>query len=583
MLGNTCVSGMLALMVAVGIPYAAAQKQSNQPAANSRPIEEQMPQARPRYRLIDLGTFGGPQSYVNIPDNSYAAVLNNRGAVAGWGDTSSADPYPDFCFNDDCFASHGLVGGGGGIVDLGTLPGGSNSAATWMGGNGLVAGISENGETDPLVAGFPELRGVLWKNGQILDVGTLAQGGYESLANAVNSRGLVVGMATNTTPDPDSMFGLGYQTRAFGWDEKKGMQDLGTLGGPDAMAFLVNERGQIVGDSYTNSNPSAYCANIGFSLTTGAFLWENGAMRNLGSFGGTCTFAFALNERGEVVGGSTLKGDSKQHPFLWSQGRLRDLGTFGGDLGNAIAINDAGKVTGWASIKGNQVNHAFLWKNGVKRDLGTLPGDACSYGFGINAQGAVIGVSAQTCPFETTRPFLWEPDGTMIDMNALIPADASLYLTSPGTINNRGEIAGVGLDVNGNQHAFLLVPCGPSDECEDASASAATRVRPVPAIQESPNGTHRNSIQNLIRSRMGLGRLGVPISDGGRRPTETNQVPTEASPLLRENDEIERVFAGHDAAWRYYCGRYGSPCGYRGFRCCPGLECTAGSTRMACR
>jgi len=64
-------------------------------------------QERTHYRLIDLGTFGGPQSYVNIPDG-YAPVLNDSGMVAGTADTSTPDPYPSFCFNEDCFVSHGM-------------------------------------------------------------------------------------------------------------------------------------------------------------------------------------------------------------------------------------------------------------------------------------------------------------------------------------------------------------------------------------------------------------------------------------------------------------------------------------------
>ena len=66
------------------------------------------------YRLIDLGTFGGPQSYVSIPDG-YASVLNNRGVVAGAADTSMPDPYPTFCFNEDCFVSHALQSG---LIDI---------------------------------------------------------------------------------------------------------------------------------------------------------------------------------------------------------------------------------------------------------------------------------------------------------------------------------------------------------------------------------------------------------------------------------------------------------------------------------
>jgi hypothetical protein len=45
------------------------------------------------YKLIDLGTFGGPTSWVSNPD---AKDLNNRGTVQGWADTSVPDPnYPN--------------------------------------------------------------------------------------------------------------------------------------------------------------------------------------------------------------------------------------------------------------------------------------------------------------------------------------------------------------------------------------------------------------------------------------------------------------------------------------------------------
>ena len=136
-------------------------------------------QEHAHYRLIDLGTFGGPQSYVNIPDG-YAPVLNDRGTVAGAADTSMPDAYPSFCFNEDCFVSHALQSRNGIITDLGALPGGGSSASNWISANGLIAGVSENGEFDPLVPGLPELRAVLWKNGHIADLGTLQSGGNES-------------------------------------------------------------------------------------------------------------------------------------------------------------------------------------------------------------------------------------------------------------------------------------------------------------------------------------------------------------------------------------------------------------------
>ena len=74
------------------------------------------------------------------------------------------------------------------------------------------------------------MHAVLWKDSQIVDLGTL-EGGYESVAFTVNSRGQVAGVSQNLVPDPFDPFGT--QQRTFLW-ENGVMQDLGTLGGPDS-------------------------------------------------------------------------------------------------------------------------------------------------------------------------------------------------------------------------------------------------------------------------------------------------------------------------------------------------------------
>jgi probable HAF family extracellular repeat protein len=449
-------------------------------------------QEHAHYKLIDLGTFGGPQSYVNFP-GSYARILNNRGMLTGWADTAKADPYyPNFCFNPDCSVSRAFQWQNRVRTKLRGLATGLSSATAWISPDGLIAGWSENGQIDPLFPGFPVTHGVLWKNGEITDLGTL-DGGFESVAMSVNSHGQVVGAADNTIPDATPLggdnFGWTTETRAFLWQDGV-MQDLHTLGGPDAVALLVNDNGQVVGDSYTNSEPSEYCANnVGFALTTGAFLWENGEMQNLGNFGGTCTFAFDLNNRGEVIGASTLSEDQAQHPFLWEHGQLKDLGTFGGTVGNALSLNDAGKVVGFAAYPGDQIYHAALWDDSGMTDLGTL--DVNSFATDVNSHTQIVGFSTNA-QLSNHQGFLWENGGPVVDLNSLVPPGSQLLLTDPANINDRGEIAGVGVDANGNQHAFLLIPCD-NDDAGWQSAAGETSANSAAPTQHAAaaNPVHR--------------------------------------------------------------------------------------------
>jgi probable HAF family extracellular repeat protein len=420
------------------------------------------------------------------------------------------DPFPDFCFDEDCFVGHAFQWQNGVITDLGVLAAGTSSQSNWISANGLMAGVAENGEIDPLIPGFPELRAVLWQNGGIIDLGTLPEGGYESFANAVDSRGQVVGIALNTVPDAYSMTGFAYQTRAFLWQNGV-MQDLGTLGGPDAMATSINERGQIVGVSYTSSTPTQAepCVLSGFGLTTGAFLWENGKMVSLGSLGGTCTLAnFAPNGRGQIVGEGSLTGDQDASAFLWEHGSIRQLGgSFGGHFTGAIAINDRGEAIGFATLPGDTRSRAALWTQaGNIVDLGVVDNDPCSYASALNAQTQVVGSSAPGCNFSgfAVRAFLWE-NGSIVDLNTLIPSGSALHLQFAETINDRGEIAGTGVDALGNVHAFLLIPCGEGDKsCEGESATGVTKSDSAPAMQRPATAIPANP---ALFGRGMLGRL----------------------------------------------------------------------------
>jgi probable HAF family extracellular repeat protein len=351
------------------------------------------------------------------------------------------DPYEQHVFR----LRHGVQ------TDMGILPGGTSSCTQWINEHDVIVGGSTNGATDPLTD-YPEVNAVEWEHGWIRNLGTL--GGNESVAYAINNHGTVVGWALNSISDPFafSVFAFGAtQAHAVLW-ARGAMWDLGTLGGPDSAAYFVNESGQIAGQSLTNSIPNE---TTGFP-TQDPFLWDRGKMTDLGSLGGTNGYPLSLNNRGQVIGQSNLKGDQTFHPFLWDRGVLTDLGTFGGDFGSANWMNDAREIVGWALYPGNQVFRPFRWKDGAMTDLGTVSGDDCGIAFGINSIGQVVGSSGD-CQGNGLHAFLW--NGDIVDLNSLVSPSSALQLKSATNINDRAEIAGTGVTPNGDQHAFLLIPC----------------------------------------------------------------------------------------------------------------------------
>jgi uncharacterized membrane protein len=97
-----------------------------------------------RYKLIDLGTFGGPDSFVNGDPPS---MINNRGAVAGAADTLTPCSYPGG------FISRGLISPAfmwrdGVLTNVGLLPGGCFTLPNAINSNGMMAGSGDIGIMD---------------------------------------------------------------------------------------------------------------------------------------------------------------------------------------------------------------------------------------------------------------------------------------------------------------------------------------------------------------------------------------------------------------------------------------------------
>jgi probable HAF family extracellular repeat protein len=454
------------------------------------------------YKLIDLGTFGGPASYLTDPGNGRSIlVLNDQGMVAGRASTSTPDPNAPNCLDVDCYLAHAFRWHDGVLEDLGTLPGGNFSQASGINARGWVAVDGTNGEIDPLT-GFPASRGALWRDGQLTDLGTL-DGGFEVDAAYVNNGGQVVGFATvGTIPDPSGLSFLVAPIHPFIWKDGV-MRDLGTFGAPDALPAenCNNQRENLV-------------AGVTFSsLGVSAFLWDNGKMTKVGTLGGTQLFELmCANNAGQVAGGSTLAGDRIMHAFLWDKGSMHDLGTLGGTFSIASWLNDAGEVVGGATTPDDESFHATLWRNGKTVDLGTLEGDCASFALANNAQGQILGES-YSCD-GTQRIFLWEK-GKIIDLNTLIPSESNLQLAYATNINDRGEMVGRGLPPGCHEddgshtcgHVFLLVPCNTAGAkgCRDnvdAGGGINSATAKTTAATASPDRQRTKKFVDRLRTRL---------------------------------------------------------------------------------
>ena len=236
-----------------------------------------------------------------------ATAINNRGQILGYG-RARPGAAPGHLFWD------------AGRVTAVPLE-------VWaMNDRGQVVGHARNAKTGSEDA-------YIWENGQMRDLGSLADGagGRSTFTSAVdiNDRGQVVGISSSAT-------GAAHPpTHAFLWQNGR-MTDLTPSLGVNSDAEAVNERGQVIGSvDWTRTSETS-------------FLWEDGRMTRLDP-PGSRSLPIAIDDEGRVICQSDPNG-----PFVWESGRRTSL-----DANQVVAI-DHGRIIG-QKTDGSGHTHARLW------------------------------------------------------------------------------------------------------------------------------------------------------------------------------------------------------------------------------
>lgn len=260
-----------------------------------------------------------------------------------------------------------------------------------------------------------------------------------------------------------------------------------SLGGvlPDSYGLAINDHGDIAGAQYSPFSGSAFAYVGGAVVPIGAslpadmypssnargindagmvagnaepfvgeaqrgFVYDNGGIHLIGTFGGDWSYAAAINASGAVTGTATLVPtqtpiDPDRHAYIYQGGALQDLGTLGGLRSEGDDINAAGVVVGWSETNVDADNAAlsrpFEYRDGHLVDLGSL-GGYWGHARALNDAGVVVGASDLITDVGWGYHGFIYLDGHMVDLNAVVTGANGWEIIDAIDINNAGQILG---------------------------------------------------------------------------------------------------------------------------------------------
>ena len=356
---------------------------------------------------------------------------------------SDCDDVQDCGQRVSCYVPEGMAYN---LVDLGTL-GGEYSQGISVNNLGQVAGDSQT-RNDGIHA--------FYYNGTLQDLGKLATNDTGSFGRGINDAGQITGYSVAPGAPYDNAY-----NKLFLYEHGH-LINLHNLFGDDcdeSTGEAINESGQITGTC------RIHVYDMWSDELSYAFMYDGSNMIML-SDGFNQSHARSINDNG-LVTGSHRFDSGYDHAFIYDGGAMQDLGTLGGTYSSGFDINNFGHVTG-SSYFQDFNSHAFFYDGSTMHDLGAFEGGR-SGSFAINDHDQIVGSSERANGEDAA--FLYH-DGRLVSVCALTDCKDKGWssLITGLDINNRGDITGIGL-IDGELHAFLALsgnqpPPGP-EICHD--------------------------------------------------------------------------------------------------------------------
>ncbi len=204
--------------------------------------------------------------------------------------------------------------------------------------------------------------------------------------------------------------------------------------------IAINNSGQVVVNTGTNDS---------YQVST----WNRITGATQIGLSGTNSGGTAINASGDVVGAGDPNHSGNLQAFNWSPSKgVQWLGTLGGELSAAGGINASGAVVG-LSYTSTNLQHAFLWTQagGMQDITPTLTSVGGATATAINTSNQAAGYYYPNGA-RTPMGFTWTQAG---GLQSFGPAGTLAF-----AINDAGTVVGQAPAANSNKHAFSYTAAG---------------------------------------------------------------------------------------------------------------------------